>query len=144
MARRGMALCNACGHAAALHQGGSCSICGCSGGRTYTGTPAPLPGRGRGEHEREARAPKRTVSPRTDHLSRDSRALLDFVVNQMTADEARRFGIAVAQRQGVQFDAAYPRGAMRKLVTELTPMTASRYLAELRNRKRAGEPLLRE
>src|SRR5206468_1032780 len=126
-----MALCAECGHASALHRGRSCSICGCPGGRMYVGTPAALPGRGRGEHEREAPAPERTVSLPRDNLSRESRALLDFVRGQMTVDEARGFGTAVAQRHGVNFDPANPRGAMRKLVSALTPMTATRYLAEL-------------
>jgi hypothetical protein len=83
------------------------------------------------------------VSPRADDLSRESRALLDFVRGQMTVDEARGFGTAVAQSHGVIFDPANPRGAMRNLVAALTPMTARRYLAELRQRKRAGDPLVR-
>src|SRR4051812_2675790 len=105
MARRGMTLCASCGHASALHRNGSCSICGCGGGLTYVGTPTAIPGRGRGEREREreASAPKRTWSPPADDLTPYQQALLDFIVNHMTVDQVRRWGIGVARRLALQF-----------------------------------------
>lgn len=60
----------------------------------------------------------------------------------MSADETRRIGELIAAHHALTFNADNPRGSLGKLIEQLTPTIASRYLGELRRRKRAGETLV--